>query len=277
MGIWTDLATWRGPTPNQGGQMTAHRGVVLHVAEGYYEGTVAWCLNQNSGISAHFIVAKNGAVTQLVDTDIQSWCQSAGNAEWLSIENEGFGGESLTAAQVAACARILARAHQVYGVPLAATDSPSGRGLGHHSMGGAAWGGHYSCPGSAIIAQKPDIVRSAGASTKGMSMIFVKNGNSVVLTDWNTWHDQSLPWSQCQAWIVAGVSMVDVTAAQMGAILALPAPRTAATTVEMTDEQAAAIATGAATVLSGTVSAIVEDAVEASVRKVLGALDGATP
>lgn len=165
MGIWTDIATWRGPTPNQGGRMTAHRGVVIHIAEGTYEGTVSWCLNSDSGVSAHFVVAKNGSTTQLVDTDIQSWCQSAGNAEWLSIENEGRGGESLNAAALEACARIVAKAHLVYGVPLEIAESPGDLGLGHHSMGGAAWGGHPLCPGTAIIAQKPEILRAALSMT----------------------------------------------------------------------------------------------------------------
>lgn len=141
--------------------MVAHRGVVLHIAEGYYEGTVSWCLNPDAGVSAHFVVGKGGKVAQLVDTGVRSWCQAAGNAEWLSIENEGYAGDSLTPEQVEACARILAKAHRVHGVPMVVATSPAGRGLGHHSMGGAAWGGHDRCPGVKVIAQKALIVRRA--------------------------------------------------------------------------------------------------------------------
>jgi hypothetical protein len=106
-------------------------------------------------------VAKSGSVTQLVDTDVQSWCQAGGNSEWLSIENEGRGGESLTTAAVESCARILAKANQVYAVPLRIAESPLESGLGHHSMGGVAWGSHPQCPGVAIISQKPEIIRLA--------------------------------------------------------------------------------------------------------------------
>lgn len=161
MGRWADIAAWRGPTSNHGGPMVGHRGVVLHIAEGTFEGTVSWCLNSSAGVSAHFVVAKSGAVAQLVDTDVQSWCQSAGNAEWLSIENEGRSGEMLTAGQIEANAKLLAKAYQVYGIPLASTDSPDGRGLGHHSMGGYAWGNHLLCPGPKIIAQKLEIITAA--------------------------------------------------------------------------------------------------------------------
>ncbi|HZV81205.1 MAG TPA: peptidoglycan recognition family protein [Geobacteraceae bacterium] len=167
MGIWQDIATWEGPTPNQGGQMVEHRGVVLHIAEGSYRGTVAWCMNPGSNTSAHFVVSKDGEITQLIDTDTQSWCQVEGNSSWISIENEGHGGEALTLPQMQACARILAKTHEVYGIPMQLADSPSGRGLGYHGMGGGSWGGHDQCPGDEIIAQRPTIIQMAGEGTAG--------------------------------------------------------------------------------------------------------------
>lgn len=193
MGIWTDIASWR-PTSNHGPSMLSHRGVVLHIAEGTFEGTVAWCQNTSARVSAHFVVATSGAVAQLVDTDTQSWCQSLGNADWLSIEHEGRGGDALTAAQIAADARILARAHAEYGIPLVPTDSTQGRGLGYHAMGGAAWGGHYSCPGDRIIAQRMEIIRAAeqlittGATDMEMeddmrSLLRYRDAPHVFLTD----------------------------------------------------------------------------------------------
>lgn len=170
MGVWGDIATWRGPSPNSGGRMSTHRGVVLHIAEGGYEGTVAWCLNQNSQVSAHFVVAKDGSVTQLVDTDDVAWCQVGGNEEWLSIENEGRSGDELTPQQIASCALILGRAHREYGIPLQLADSPSGAGLGYHGMGGGAWGGHDRCPGSPIVAQRKDVIERALGARGGNDM-----------------------------------------------------------------------------------------------------------
>lgn len=163
VGRWTDIAQWVGPTVNQGGPMRRHDGVVLHIAEGSYDGTIAWQKNPAADVSSHFIVAKDGRIAQMVDTDTTAWTQRDGNGEWLSIENEGRLPTALTDAQVEANARILAKAHQVYGVPLQVTDTPTKRGLGHHSMGaenGFDWG-HPSCPGAAIKAQKAAIVARA--------------------------------------------------------------------------------------------------------------------
>ena len=158
--IWTDIADWRGPTVNQGGTLAAHRGLVVHIAEGSFEGTITWCRNPAAKVSAHFVVARDGRIAQLVDTAHVAWCQKAGNASWLSVECEGRTPNALSDAQVSAIARILAKCHAVYDIPLQVTSDPTGCGLGHHSMGGIRWG-HQDCPGPAIIAQKGEIVRQA--------------------------------------------------------------------------------------------------------------------
>lgn len=174
MSRWSDIAEWRG-TPNVGGAMQNYRGVVLHIAEGSYEGTISWCQNPEAEVSAHFVVSKTGQAAQLVDTATQSWCQSAGNPYWISIENEGHGGDALTDAQVQACARILGRAHQEHGIPLQLANTPSQRGLGYHSMGGDAWGGHYGCPGPRIIAQRTQIIARAEALVGEESLMATTN------------------------------------------------------------------------------------------------------
>ncbi|WFE20843.1 peptidoglycan recognition family protein [Solwaraspora sp. WMMD937] len=173
MGIWTDLATWRGPTVNSGNgtgalnepedRLDAHHGIVVHIAAGYFEGTIAWQRNPASRVSSHFVVAKDGRIAQMVDTEIRAWTQRAGNRTWLSIENEGFLPDRLTAPQLEANAQLLARSHLEHGVPVRNANSPRERGLGHHSMGaenGFDWG-HSQCPGPAIVAQKPTIVARA--------------------------------------------------------------------------------------------------------------------
>ena len=162
---------WLGPTVNEGdgdGQpgepgdrMYEVRGVVLHIAEGSYAGTDSWQHNPDAEVSSHFLHAKDGRRGQVVDTADRAWTQSAGNGHWLSIENEGYHGDSLTPGQIEAAAMVLARAHQVYAVPLQSTDDVNGFGLGWHGMGGAAWGGHYDCPGDPIKAQRPAIIARA--------------------------------------------------------------------------------------------------------------------
>jgi hypothetical protein len=181
MARWTDLAPRQERTANEGGPMIEHRGLVLHTAEGWYEGTISWEQNPASQVSSHFVAARDGRIAQVVDTDVTAWTQRAGNGHWLSAECEGFGGskhEALTDAQIEALAKLLTRTHQVYGVPLQVCASPDGRGLGHHSMGGTAWG-HLDCPGPQIIAQKPAIVARAkqlAEGDRGMTFDEWKNG-----------------------------------------------------------------------------------------------------
>lgn len=179
MARWTDLAEWRGPTPNQGPEQVEVRGLVIHIAEGYYDGTINYQKGKGVSVSSHFVVGdgaksqgRDGAIAQVVDTDVTAWTQRAGNGHWLSVECAGFTPHPLTAAQVESLAQLLARVHREYGVPLQLAVNPDGRGLGHHSMGtsghsvptdtwtGPAWG-HEDCPGPAIIAQKPTILARA--------------------------------------------------------------------------------------------------------------------
>ncbi|MFJ6137492.1 peptidoglycan-binding protein [Kitasatospora sp. NPDC092286] len=167
-------AEWR-PIPKNytsGGQ-EAVDGVVIHIMDGSLSGSDSWFRNPSAKASSHFGTGRDGQLWQWVDTRDRAWAQADGNRRWLSIENEGKGGNSLTDAQINRCAAVLVWAHQVHGVPIQLTASTGGRGLGWHGMGGAAWGGHDQCPGAKILAQLPEIVRRAqtlagsGGSTGG--------------------------------------------------------------------------------------------------------------
>ncbi|MFF7881075.1 peptidoglycan-binding protein [Streptomyces sp. NPDC020794] len=155
-------ATFIGPTPNEtdGGQEEV-RGLVLHIQQGTEAGSEAWFKNPASQASAHFLNPKTGNLRQLVDTANRSWAEAAGNRYWVSIENEGFVPDALTASQLENAAQLLAWLHKTYNVPLQSTDDPNGHGLGWHGMGGAAWGGHTGCPGDAIKAQRGAIIARA--------------------------------------------------------------------------------------------------------------------
>lgn len=158
------FATWRGPIPNENkGGMRGHKGLVLHIEQGSEAGTDSWFHNPKAQASAHFGCAKDGTLTQWVDTDDTAWAEMAGNHWWVSVENEGYSGQPLTQAQEETLAKLFAWVHKTYNVPLQVTADPDGTGLGHHSMGGADWGGHAQCPGNPIIEQKPYIVHRARA------------------------------------------------------------------------------------------------------------------
>ncbi|HEV2347601.1 MAG TPA: N-acetylmuramoyl-L-alanine amidase [Actinocrinis sp.] len=162
MSKWLDIADWVGPTTNETpGGMEHIVGLVLHIQQGNQQGSIAWCKNPASQVSAHFFVPKVGRPQQLVDTADEAWAQAGGNAHWLSIENEGYSGQDLTAGQIQACATLLARAHHQYGVPLQNADAINSAGLGWHGMGGDQWGGHPDCPGAPVIAQRPVIIAHA--------------------------------------------------------------------------------------------------------------------
>jgi len=167
MARWTDIAEWVGPTVNQGGPMVEYRGLVLHIMQGSYAGSISWGKNPASDVSFHFATRGDGHIGQLVDTNVTAWTQGSGNGHWISVENEGFSGNPLTPAQVEACAKIYARGVRDYGWPLQSTDSTSGRGLGWHGMGGAAWGGHPDCPGQPIKDQRPAILARAAQIAGG--------------------------------------------------------------------------------------------------------------
>jgi hypothetical protein len=163
--------------------MVEVRGLVLHIAVGWYDGTIAWQLNPDSDVSSHFIAGRDqGELAQMVDTADRAWTQGDGNGRWLSSENEGFlasdsrnpgGWERLSSWQVEANAQLFARGHLEYGYPLKVADHPGELGLGHHSMDrewlDEQWG-HDQCPGAAIVAQKPEIVRRAIEIVEGSGM-----------------------------------------------------------------------------------------------------------
>jgi LysM repeat protein len=164
-------ATYR-PVPNctKGGQQEV-RGVVVHIMAGTLAGTDSWFRNPKAQASSHFGTGKTGLLYQWVSTADRAWAQSSGNRTWLSVENEGKGGDTLTDAQLDRNAQVLAWAHKVHDVPLQVAKSPSGKGLGYHAMGGADWGGHTACPGPKIVAQLPEIVKRAKALVGGSSIV----------------------------------------------------------------------------------------------------------
>lgn len=163
MPLWSDIAEWRGPVLHHKGTIDKYLYVVLHTADGSYEGTIAWQKNKASGNSSHFVVGLDGKIAQVNDTANRSGAQIEGNPYSIAVENAGSEKSPLTAAQIEANAKILAKAHLVHGIPLQITGQVGRPGLGHHSMGaesGANWG-HSQCPGPIIKAQKSAILARA--------------------------------------------------------------------------------------------------------------------
>lgn len=159
-------AVWRGNCANNSGprNMTPI-GVVLHVNDGPNVSLWAWVNSPTSDMSTTFQVLQDGTIEQYLDTDLVEWCQADGNRAYLSIECPTYPGEPMTAAQVAACGRIMAFVHGLYGIPLVLGERPGDSGLGWHGMGGAAWGGHTACPGDIRKSQRSAIIAAAGGES----------------------------------------------------------------------------------------------------------------
>ncbi|MFJ6785551.1 N-acetylmuramoyl-L-alanine amidase [Streptomyces yangpuensis] len=135
------------------------RGLVLHVQEG--ENSLHDRFSDPAvKSSAHFWVSQSGEIEQYVSARDRAWAQGTGNPSWLSVETSGFASRPLTAQQVDSVARIYAWGMAQHGWPLAPAPTPLGRGLGIHSMGGRAWGGH-ACPGPLRSAQTGEILTAA--------------------------------------------------------------------------------------------------------------------
>lgn len=161
-------ADYIGDTPNRtDGAMSADPyGIALHIQEGYEAGSEAWFKNPQSQASSHLLNPKSGKMRQMVEFDDKAWAEAAGNPYWISIENEGFQGEALTESQLSNIVNfyLWARSQDQDSFPLQLTDDVNKRGIGWHGMGGAAWGGHYNCPGEPIKNQRQEIInRCVGA------------------------------------------------------------------------------------------------------------------
>jgi hypothetical protein len=168
-----------------GGMIRPLHGLVLHIEEGSESGTrgwfntsvsdrqkaldAAWKKHGSKGrqpkafaSSAHFGNPKKGPLEQFVDTANMAFAQMAGNAQWISVENEGHTGDSLTASQINNVAALLGWLRWNEDVPLQLADNPAASGLGYHGMGGKAWGSHDQCPGKPILNQRLLIIERAG-------------------------------------------------------------------------------------------------------------------
>jgi hypothetical protein len=169
-------AAWRPvPVAATRPKRTKGRGVCLHVA--VTEATSLFGYFSTADVDAHFYVARNGAIEQYVDTELEAYAQLDGNATLISVETQGGvtnpESEPWTAEQVAALARICRWAHDIEGVPLQLMpDSrPTSRGIGWHRLGvnpwvvsgGELWSSSYgkTCPGATKITQVPSIIQHA--------------------------------------------------------------------------------------------------------------------
>jgi N-acetyl-anhydromuramyl-L-alanine amidase AmpD len=67
-------------TPNKSSRPITPTMIVLHHTSGSYNGSVSWCMNPQSKVSYHCIIARNGNRTVLADDTARCW--HAGISSW---------------------------------------------------------------------------------------------------------------------------------------------------------------------------------------------------
>lgn len=108
--------------------------IVIHIADGLKSSVIATFKDPSVQKSSHFLVCRDGSITQFVSTDNASYC--TGNVDnpinelvlarptrnpngWtVSIEHEGFGTQDITLAQYQTTAKICKYLHDKWGIPL---------------------------------------------------------------------------------------------------------------------------------------------------------------
>jgi hypothetical protein len=152
-------ATYRPVANSSTGMVLPTRGLIPHVQVG--NGSLFGYFNTAANqVSSHLWVSKTGVFEQYVPFDRKAWAEVAGNPYWISCECEGFPHEDYTAIQIQRLGEFYAWGMAQFGWPAAVTDSVNGRGIGTHSMGGAAWGGH-NCPGALRAGRRAAILAAA--------------------------------------------------------------------------------------------------------------------
>jgi N-acetylmuramoyl-L-alanine amidase len=70
--------------------------IVIHTTEVDYQGTLNFFLNPASQVSAHFVIAPDGQIVQMVDTARKAWHATYYNSRSIGIEMVGYAGNPST-------------------------------------------------------------------------------------------------------------------------------------------------------------------------------------
>ena len=105
---------------------------VIHVTEGKFSSSTAWCLDPKSKVSYHFIIRENGEIWQLVETENTAWHAGLAvkptwkghtigrnpNLETIGIAFAGFAAKGPTLAQILAIRKLILKYSAIHRIPL---------------------------------------------------------------------------------------------------------------------------------------------------------------
>jgi N-acetyl-anhydromuramyl-L-alanine amidase AmpD len=69
--------------------------IVCHITDGAYNGAVSWLCSKESGISSHFVVGRDGQISQLVDIRNEAYCNGTQSGSASGYEYVGRATASL--------------------------------------------------------------------------------------------------------------------------------------------------------------------------------------
>lgn len=140
---------------------------VVHVMQGYMQGTYETFLNPYNQVSSHFGIGNgtedvpDGEIWQFVRVTDTAWHNADGNTYSIGAETAGWSGNPMTDKQAEAHARLFEWCHDLFpAIAYWRNLRPyTGRGLSWHGLGGQDWGNHPDCPGAPMVDQLPLILR----------------------------------------------------------------------------------------------------------------------
>lgn len=93
------------------------RRIVIHTTEGSEAGTIAWFQDPRARVSAHYLVARSGRITQMVDDHDLAYHAGNANGDTIGIECEGYAArDTWTEAQLRALEGLVADLVARYGI-----------------------------------------------------------------------------------------------------------------------------------------------------------------
>lgn len=106
--------------------------IVIHIAEGTYQGTINWINNPNSLVSYHYLIGKDGKMHQAVELENSAWhAGKISNSTWkllkqgvnpnyytIGISLAGFAHEKPTIIQILATAILVMNTAKKYQIPI---------------------------------------------------------------------------------------------------------------------------------------------------------------
>jgi hypothetical protein len=110
---------WNGNTVDQ---------IIIHIMQGYFEGSISWFKNPSSSASAHYLISKEGEIVQMVKLENRAWHAGDHNSRSIGIEHEGFdddynGVGPVTEEEYQASAMLVRWLTELYNIPIIHRDA----------------------------------------------------------------------------------------------------------------------------------------------------------